>query len=185
MRMGVVMRGGFRRGGIGRLRQFQSRLLSSICRRNVWGSSRMQRASPGPVLGMGQSARQGDSRRPARRSEDAGLRRFPSHPTRTPSLPPPVGKAGGVFLEEAITDRPYWQGLIFGRICLSRRVEWRGAPWCRRDCLSELLIAAREGETEPGKALAKRRQWAGERKVRAGQTWGVHTAWAPVGLTPA
>src|SRR5947208_16232940 len=26
--MGVVMRGGFRRGGIGRLRQFQSRLLS-------------------------------------------------------------------------------------------------------------------------------------------------------------
>jgi len=60
--------------------------------------------------------------------------------------------------------------------------EHRGAA---ATCLSELFIAAREGETEPGKALAKRRQWAGERKVRAGQTWGVHTAWAPVGLTPA
>ena len=183
MGVGLVMRGVFRRGGIGRLRQFQSRLLSSICRRNVWGSSRMQRASLGPVLGMGQSARQGDSRRPARRSGNAGLRRFPSHPTRTPRLPPPVGKAGGVFLEEAITDRPCWQGLIFGRICLSRRVERRGAPWCRRDLPLGALHRRSRGRDRARQGSGEASPVAGERKVRAGQTWGV-TPPLPVGLTP-
>ena len=184
MRMGVglVMRGVFRRGGIGRLRQFQSRLLS-LSADETSGLFENAEGKPWSSPRDGPACRAGGLTAPARRSGDAGLRRFPSHPTRTPRLPPPVGKAGGVFLEEAITDRPCWQGLIFGRICLSRRVERRGAPWCRRDLPLGALHRRSRGRDRARQGSGEASPVAGERKVRAGQTWGVTPPW-PVGLTP-